>query len=66
MAARTSDQIADQETAERLQADTRRRFLECRCDTETLVCTAHFPSPSVGRVGRWGDGGFRFTPRGDG
>jgi glyoxylase-like metal-dependent hydrolase (beta-lactamase superfamily II) len=41
-------------------AATRRRLLECHCDTGTLVCTAHFPSPSVGHVGRWGDG-FRFT-----
>jgi glyoxylase-like metal-dependent hydrolase (beta-lactamase superfamily II) len=46
-------------------AGTRRRFLECHCDTGTLVCTAHFPSPSAGRVGRWGDG-FRFTARGGG
>ncbi len=39
---------------------TRRRFLEEHCDTETLVCTAHFPSPSIGRFTRWGDG-FRFA-----
>ena len=44
-------------------ARTRRRFLECHCDTGTLVCTAHFPSPSAGHVGRRGDG-FRFTARG--
>ena len=42
-----------------LAARTRRRFLECHCDAGTLVCTAHFPSPSVGRLARWG-GGFRF------
>ena len=42
-----------------LAARTRRRFLECHCDAGTLVCTAHFPSPSVGRLARWGDG-FRF------
>ena len=41
-------------------AVTRRRFLEAHCDTGTLVCTAHFPQPSVGHVSRWGDG-FRFT-----
>ena len=29
------------------------------CDTSTLVCTAHFPSPSTGRMTRWGDG-FKF------
>ncbi len=45
-------------------ARTRRRFLECHCDAGTLVCTAHFPSPSAGHVGRWGDG-FRFAARGD-
>ncbi len=42
-------------------AATRRRFLECHCDTGRLVCTAHFPSPSTGHVTRWGDG-FRFMP----
>ena len=42
----------DQATA----ATTRRGFLERYCDTGTLCCTAHFPSPSVGRIRRWGDG----------
>jgi glyoxylase-like metal-dependent hydrolase (beta-lactamase superfamily II) len=37
-------------------ARTRRGFLERFCDTGTLCCTAHFPSPSVGHVRRWGDG----------
>jgi len=37
-------------------AATRRGFLERYCDTETLCCTAHFPSPSVGRIKRWGEG----------
>ncbi len=40
---------------------TRRRFLERYCDTSTLCCTMHFPSPSVGHVKRWGDG-FRCEP----
>ncbi len=40
---------------------TRRTFLEQHCDQDTLICTAHFPSPSMGGVSRWGDG-FRFTP----
>jgi glyoxylase-like metal-dependent hydrolase (beta-lactamase superfamily II) len=35
---------------------TRRSFLERYCDTKTLCCTAHFPSPSSGRIKRWGDG----------
>jgi glyoxylase-like metal-dependent hydrolase (beta-lactamase superfamily II) len=35
--------------------ETRRRLFDQVCDTPTLVCTAHFPSPSVGRVVRWRD-----------
>jgi glyoxylase-like metal-dependent hydrolase (beta-lactamase superfamily II) len=35
---------------------TRRNFLERYCDTDTLCCTAHFPSPSAGHIKRWGDG----------
>jgi glyoxylase-like metal-dependent hydrolase (beta-lactamase superfamily II) len=42
-------------------AATRRSFLERYCDSGTLCCTAHFPSPSMTRVARWGDG-FRCTP----
>jgi glyoxylase-like metal-dependent hydrolase (beta-lactamase superfamily II) len=37
-------------------AVTRRTFLERYCDTETLCCTAHFPSPSTGRIRRLGNG----------
>jgi glyoxylase-like metal-dependent hydrolase (beta-lactamase superfamily II) len=37
-------------------ADTRRKFLETYCDTSTLCCFAHFPSPSRGYMKRWGDG----------
>lgn len=37
-------------------AVTRRGFLERYCDTETLCCTAHFPSPSSGRICRRGNG----------
>lgn len=40
---------------------TRRTFLKCQCESERLVCTAHFPSPSIGRFTAWGDG-FRFNP----
>jgi len=39
--------------------ETRRRIFGCYCDTRTVFCTAHFPSPSTGRVTRDGDG-FRF------
>ncbi|HLY46370.1 MAG TPA: MBL fold metallo-hydrolase [Stellaceae bacterium] len=35
---------------------TRRRFFERYCDTDTLCCTMHFPSPSVGHVKPWGTG----------
>ncbi len=35
---------------------TRRSFLERFCDTDTLCCTAHFPSPSSGRIKRKGNG----------
>jgi glyoxylase-like metal-dependent hydrolase (beta-lactamase superfamily II) len=37
-------------------AVTRRNFLERYCDTDTLCCTAHFPSPSSGKIRRKGDG----------
>ena len=37
-------------------ATTRRNFLERYCDTDTLCCTAHFPSPSLGKIRRWGNG----------
>ena len=35
---------------------TRRAFLERFCDTRTVCCMTHFPSPSVGRLSRWGQG----------
>ena len=38
---------------------TRRLFLEAQCESGTLVLTAHFPSPSVGKVMPEGDA-FRF------
>jgi glyoxylase-like metal-dependent hydrolase (beta-lactamase superfamily II) len=40
---------------------TRRDFMERYADTDTLVCTAHFPLPSAGRVVSAGDA-FRFEP----
>jgi glyoxylase-like metal-dependent hydrolase (beta-lactamase superfamily II) len=40
---------------------TRRAFLERYCDTDTLVCTAHFPLPSAGHVVARGDAfGFEY------
>jgi glyoxylase-like metal-dependent hydrolase (beta-lactamase superfamily II) len=38
-----------------LAAKTRRNLLERLCDTDTLCCSAHFPSPSAGRIKRRGD-----------
>jgi glyoxylase-like metal-dependent hydrolase (beta-lactamase superfamily II) len=37
-------------------AETRRKIFDHYCDTSTLFCATHFPSPSTGRVHRWGDG----------
>lgn len=39
---------------------TRRTIFGRFCDTPTLICTAHFPSPSTGRLTRWDDG-FRIV-----
>jgi len=39
---------------------SRRKVFERFCDTSTLMCMAHFPSPSIGRMSRWGDG-FKFV-----
>jgi len=39
---------------------TRKEFLSCRADTEDLVITAHFPSPSVGQV-KTSSRGFYFN-----
>ncbi len=38
-----------------LAARTRRAFFERYCETDTLVCTAHFPLPSAGRIVPAGD-----------
>jgi glyoxylase-like metal-dependent hydrolase (beta-lactamase superfamily II) len=40
----------------KLAAVTRRSFLDRYCDTNTLCCTAHFPSPSSGKIRRKGNG----------
>jgi glyoxylase-like metal-dependent hydrolase (beta-lactamase superfamily II) len=50
---------ADYDSAQAGQS--RRKVLDRLCDTSTLLCTVHFPSPSVGRVARWGDG-FKLLP----
>ena len=33
-----------------LSTDTRKTFLDAHCDSDTLVLTSHFPSPSVGHI----------------
>ena len=38
------------DTDKKLAAKTRSQFLDQHCDTDTLVMTAHFPTPSVGYV----------------
>ncbi len=38
---------------------TRRAFLDRYCDTDTLICPAHFPLPSSGRIVSWNDA-YRF------
>jgi glyoxylase-like metal-dependent hydrolase (beta-lactamase superfamily II) len=43
-----------------LAGRTRRDVFGRFCDQSTLICTAHFPSPSTGRVTRWDDG-FRIA-----
>ena len=42
-------------------AATRRNLFERYCETPTLCCPTHFPSPSVGKIRRWGEG-FRCDP----
>ena len=42
-----------------LAAKTRRAFLEKYADTSTMICTHHFPSPSMGHIHSEGDS-FRF------
>lgn len=38
-----------------LAGQTRRAFLERYCDTDTLICATHFPSPSFGHIVPHGD-----------
>jgi glyoxylase-like metal-dependent hydrolase (beta-lactamase superfamily II) len=42
-------------------AVTRKTFLDMHCETDTLILTAHFPSPSVGRVVSHAERAFDFT-----
>jgi glyoxylase-like metal-dependent hydrolase (beta-lactamase superfamily II) len=40
----------------RQAGQTRRKVFDRFCDEPTLMCVAHFPSPSISRVRRWDDG----------
>jgi glyoxylase-like metal-dependent hydrolase (beta-lactamase superfamily II) len=44
----------------RVAGETRRKVFDRFCDSSTLMCMVHFPSPSTGRVRRWGDG-YKFV-----
>jgi glyoxylase-like metal-dependent hydrolase (beta-lactamase superfamily II) len=44
----------------RQAGESRRKVFDRFCDSATLMCMAHFPSPSMGRIGRWEDG-YKFT-----
>src|SRR6267143_903526 len=45
----------------RAAGQTRRKVFDRFCEEATLMCVTHFPSPSTGRVRRWGDG-YKFIP----
>jgi glyoxylase-like metal-dependent hydrolase (beta-lactamase superfamily II) len=44
----------------RQAGQTRRQIFDRFCDAPTIMCITHFPSPSTGRVRRWGDG-YKFA-----
>jgi glyoxylase-like metal-dependent hydrolase (beta-lactamase superfamily II) len=44
----------------RQAGQTRREVFDRFCDTSTVMCVVHFPSPSTGRVRRWGNG-YKFV-----
>lgn len=45
----------------KIAGETRNRLFSRFCDTSTLICTGHFPSPSAGRITRGKDGHFQFV-----
>jgi glyoxylase-like metal-dependent hydrolase (beta-lactamase superfamily II) len=44
----------------RQAGQTRRKVFDLFCDAPTVMCMTHFPSPSTGRVRRWGEG-YKFV-----
>ncbi len=45
----------------KIAGETRNRLFSRFCDSSTLICTGHFPSPSSGRITRAKDGHFAFV-----
>jgi len=45
----------------KIAGETRKRIFSRFCDTSTLICTGHFPSPSTGRITHDKDGHFKFV-----
>jgi len=39
---------------------TRHAVFDRFCESATIMCASHFPSPSTTRIGRWGDG-YKFV-----
>ena len=39
-----------------VSTDTRRKFLDRFCESDSIILTAHFPSPSIGHIVRRGNG----------
>jgi len=44
-----------------IAGQSRNRIFSRFCDSSTLICTGHFPSPSTGRITRGKDGRFQFV-----
>lgn len=53
--ARYPDLVMFADYDSRVAAQSRRSLFDRFANTPTLICTAHFPAPSVGRVVRWND-----------
>ena len=49
-----------QEAYDVLSDEKKRKVFDRFCEEATLMCVTHFPSPSTGRVRRWGDG-YKFV-----
>jgi glyoxylase-like metal-dependent hydrolase (beta-lactamase superfamily II) len=45
----------------KIAGESRQKLFSRFCDSPTLICTGHFPSPSSGRITRDKDGHFKFV-----